>query len=201
MCHGRPGSPSDRPHVRFVPVLVVFCAFLFSLTTGCGSADIDDESSDAEDRRTWSVDSQSDENTDAADEVDASSGEEATDNSSQDASSGDDTTSAEVRCDAGAADEAAFEGRTNDPATRVTVYVRDDCALVGSVAVSIYSGNHSLTLRGSIDERGNLTMAGRNDDHHADIAGAVDSDTAQIDVTARFSGTPVEHELTLERID
>ena len=200
MCHGRPATARNRVEDRLVPVLAVICVCLLSLNTGCGSADVDEESGDSEDRRTWSVDSQSDDSADATDESDGSS-DDATSDTAEDTSSGENPDWTAIHCNAGAATAAAFEGRTNDPATRVTVYVRDDCALVGSVAVSVYSGNYSLTIRGSVDAQGNITMAGRNNNHHADVTGAVEADRAVVDVDASFRGTSVEHELTLERIE
>jgi hypothetical protein len=79
--------------------------------------------------------------------------------------------------------------------------VRDDCALVGSVAASMEHGNFTLTIRGQLGPDGSLSMSGRAPDHHADVSGQLRATEADLDIVATFDGIQFERNVTLRRIE
>jgi hypothetical protein len=174
------------------------------LLAGCAAEDAQPDGGD--DARTWSVDS----------------GESPREDTTEDSTATDDTTTADVgevdsiaemdtsdvapdwsaiRCASGATTEAAFEGTTRNPSARLTLYVRDDCALIGTIATSMPHGNFSLALRGQVDDDGDLTMAGSNRDHQCDVHGALGSVDAEVSVDAIFDGASFDRDMTLQRIE
>ena len=203
MSHGRRNLPLFQYRQLRAFVALTLAASVF----GCAGDDGEPDSEGDENARTWSVDSdESRQSTDAAGESDGI--ESAEDTSVADAGSETDEADATydtdwptVRCDAGAATEAAFEGTARNPATRLTFYVRDDCALIGTVATSMPHGNFSLALRGSVDDDGHLTLTGSNRDHQCDIAGAMGSDDADVSLNATFDGVDLQRDMTLQRIN
>jgi hypothetical protein len=191
---------ADRS-VRFALLLAVACAAI-----ACGSTGDETQAQDGEDGRTWSVEN-ADSGTDAgvepddADSTSESGADTRRDDGDGDATDQTDSSWTAVTCASGQAREAAFEGATINPATRLTLYVRNDCALVGSVAASMEHGNFTLTIRGQLDPDGSLSMSGRAPDHHADVSGQLHATEADLDIVATFDGIQFERNVTLRRIE
>ncbi|MGM0555207.1 MAG: hypothetical protein ACQEVA_02415 [Myxococcota bacterium] len=208
MSHGRRHTTrSNQPRSR-----IVVAALVAVWLAGCAADDAAPEPEDDETTRTWSVDSgESSEDDTGSEDDSAGSVEDAGDHDagsgSDDADATDDATDdadsnwQAIRCEDGHATEAAFEGTARNPATRLTFYVRDDCALIGTIATSMTHGNFSLSLRGSVDDHGDLSLAGSNRDHQCDISGAMSVDDAEASVSATFDGADFQRDMTLQRID